>query len=48
MAYGFDFQVAKEYIRKAREELDKATALDDEDKRIYSDQIRETENLIGK
>jgi len=40
-----DFQHAREYISKAREQLNKAR-MDPEDKKIYSDQIRETEELI--
>lgn len=43
-----DNQSARNYIKKAREQLDKATGLDDEDKKIYTDQIRETEELIGQ
>jgi tetratricopeptide (TPR) repeat protein len=42
------YQSAREYINKARDQLNKATGLDDEDKKIYSDQIRETEELIGQ
>jgi tetratricopeptide (TPR) repeat protein len=41
-----DFQHGREYISKAREQLDKAAGMDSEDKKIYSDQIRETEELI--
>ena len=40
-----DFQHAREYIRKAREQLDES-GMNPEDKKIYSDQIRETEELI--
>jgi hypothetical protein len=47
-AIGKDIQSARDYISKAREQLNKVTGLDDEDKKIYSDQIRETEELIGK
>jgi len=43
-----DNQSSRDYIRKAREQLNKATGLDAEDKKIYADQIRETEELIGK
>ena len=43
-----DNQSARDYISKARDQLNKATGLDDEDKKIYSDQIRETEELIGQ
>lgn len=41
-----DFQSARTYISKAREHLGKMTGLKDEDKKIYSDQIRETEDLM--
>jgi tetratricopeptide (TPR) repeat protein len=37
---------AMEYIKKAREALDKATGMGAEDKKIYSDQIVETEALL--
>ncbi len=43
-----DYQSAKNYINKAREQLGNATGLDDEGKKMYSDQIRETEMLIGQ
>ena len=43
-----DIQSSRDYINKAREQLNKATGLDAEDKKIYSDQIRETEESIGK
>ncbi len=42
-----DYQSARNYINKAREQLRVSTA-DDEDKKIYSGQIRETEELIDK
>ncbi len=42
-----DYQSAKNYINKAREQLLLSTA-DDEDKKTYSDQIRETEELISQ
>ncbi len=42
-----DFDSARDYIRKAREQLAKST-VDEEDRKIYSDQIRETEKLIGQ
>ncbi len=42
-----DYQSARDYISKAREQLRLSTA-DDEDKKVYSDQIRETEELIRK
>ncbi len=41
-----DFKSARNYISKAREQLEKATGMDAEDKKVYSDQIRETEELI--
>lgn len=41
-------QSARDYVSKAREQLNKAAGLGAEDKKIYSDQIRETEELIGK
>ena len=40
-------QSAKNYINKAREQLARSTA-DDEDKKIYSEQIRETEELMDQ
>jgi tetratricopeptide (TPR) repeat protein len=43
-----DYPSAKDYVKKAREQLKKTTGLDDEDRKIYSDQIRETEELIGR
>jgi hypothetical protein len=43
-----DYPSARNYIKKAREQLEKVTGLGDEDKKIYLDQIRETEDLIGK
>jgi hypothetical protein len=43
-----DHQSALAYIHKAREQLSKASFLDAEDKKIYEDQIRETEKLIDK
>jgi tetratricopeptide (TPR) repeat protein len=42
-----DYESARNYILKAREQLANSI-LDDEDRKIYSDQIRETEELIGK
>lgn len=41
-----DYPSARDYINKASAQLKRATGLDDEDKRIYSEQIRETEELI--
>jgi tetratricopeptide (TPR) repeat protein len=46
LAIGKDHKAAKEYLIKARKQLDKSNA--DEDKKIYSDQIRETEEMIGQ
>lgn len=43
-----DNQSARDYVSKAREQLDKAAGLSAEDKKVYSDQIRETEELIAK
>jgi len=44
-----DKQSARDYVEKAREQLNNvASGLDAEDKKIYSDQISETEELIGK
>jgi len=45
LAIAKDNDSARDYIRKAREQLDKST-VDDEEKKIYLDQIRETEQLI--
>lgn len=45
-AVGKDYESARRYIGKAREQLDAATGMDEEDRKIYSDQIRETEDLI--
>ncbi|HXX87388.1 MAG TPA: hypothetical protein VEH86_02960 [Candidatus Acidoferrum sp.] len=39
---------ARDYIKKAREALDKATDMSAEDKKIYSDQIAETEKLLKR
>jgi tetratricopeptide (TPR) repeat protein len=47
-AIGKDHESARNYIKKAREQLDKAARLDDQDKKIFLDQIRETEQLIGQ
>ena len=41
-----DYQLARDYVKKAREQLDKVT--DTEDKEIYSGQIKETEEMTGK
>jgi tetratricopeptide (TPR) repeat protein len=37
---------ARDFIKKAREALDKATEMSAEDKKVYSDQISETEQLL--
>jgi hypothetical protein len=42
-----DRQSAKNYINKAREQLARSTA-DDKDKKVYSEQIRETEELMDQ
>jgi hypothetical protein len=39
-------KAARDQISKARELLSKLTGLDEEDKRIFTEQIRETESLI--
>jgi len=41
-----DYPSARDYINKASAQLKRTTGLDDEDKRIYLEQIRETEELI--
>lgn len=43
-----EYQSAREFINKAREQLNIASGLDDEDKKIFSDQIQETEQLIKR
>jgi tetratricopeptide (TPR) repeat protein len=40
-----DYRSAKDYIKKARQALEKETEMSAEDKKIYSDQIDETEKL---
>jgi hypothetical protein len=42
-----DHHSARSYINKAREQLARSTA-DDEDKKVYSEQIRETEKLMDQ
>jgi tetratricopeptide (TPR) repeat protein len=42
-----DYKNARKYLEKARHQLDKLS-LDNEDRKIYSDQISETEALIPK
>jgi tetratricopeptide (TPR) repeat protein len=46
-ATGKDFVSARDYIKKAREHLG-GLSLSDEDRKIYSDQIHETEQMISK
>ena len=41
-----EYEAARGYINRARDELAKSS-IDEEDRKIYSDQIRETEQLIG-
>ncbi len=43
-----NYRSARDYVKKAREQLEETHGLDDEDRKIYSDQIRETEGLIGQ
>ena len=45
-AAGKKFQLAKEFLDKAKSGL-RNISLDDEDRKIYSDQIRETELMIS-
>ncbi len=45
-ATGKDFQLAKEFLDKAKRQLD-AASVDGEDRKIYGDQIRETEKMIS-
>jgi hypothetical protein len=40
-----EYDVARGYINRARDQLAKSN-VDEEDRKIYSDQIRETEQLI--
>jgi hypothetical protein len=40
-----EFKTARDYLRRARKQLAKSN-VDDEDRKIYSDQIQETERLI--
>jgi len=42
-----DVQSARNYINKARQQLG-AVTLDEEDRKIYSDQILETEQMIAE
>jgi len=47
-AIGKDSESASEYIKKAREQLSRAVGLDNEDRAIYLEQIRETELLMNR
>ena len=47
-ALGKDYKPAKVYLEKAREQLDRLTGLDEEDRKIYDDQLSETEAMIKK
>jgi len=42
-----NFRTARNYLRRARKQLD-SLSIDDEDKKIYLVQIRETERMMGK
>jgi len=42
-----EYPLAREFVSKAREQL-RVVSLDDEDRKIYSDQIDETERMIPK
>ncbi|OLB72025.1 hypothetical protein AUI06_02245 [archaeon 13_2_20CM_2_52_21] len=42
-----EYPLAREFVSKAREQL-RVVNLDDEDRKIYSDQIDETERMIPK
>jgi len=44
-AVGKEFPAAREYLQRAREQLTKSVK-DQEDRKIYLDQIKETEQLI--
>src|SRR5213594_2915745 len=44
-ATGKKYQLAKEFLDKAKSQLHSAS-LDDDDRKVYSDQIRETELMI--
>ena len=46
-AVATEYPFAREFVSKAREQLH-AVSLDDEDRKIYSDQIDETERMIPK
>ena len=42
-----EYPLAREFVSKAREQL-RIVSLDEEDRKIYSDQIDETERMIPK
>jgi len=42
-----DSKSARDYINKARAQLEKTPEMSAADKKVYADQIRETEELIG-
>jgi hypothetical protein len=42
-----NFRVARRYLRRAREQLD-SLSIEDEDRKIYLGQIRETERMMRK
>ena len=44
-ATGKKYQLAKEFLDKAKSQL-RAASLEEEDRKIYGDQIRETEKMI--
>jgi len=46
-AVATEYPLAREFVSKAREQL-RIVSLDDEDRKIYSDQIDETERMIPK
>ena len=46
-AVGKEFEAAREYVNRARKQLAE-TKLDEEDRKIFSDQIDDTERLIPK
>jgi tetratricopeptide (TPR) repeat protein len=43
-----DYKSARDYVKKARDQLDKATSMNAEDEKVYSDQVRETQELIDQ
>jgi hypothetical protein len=44
-AVGKEFEAARDYVNRAREQLAKSN-VDEEDRKIYLAQIRETEQLV--